>query len=314
VITVTAGTANTIQTAISLNDTLQTSVANGDSLTLAGSIGNGANGTKTVTVGGLGATILSGANTYTGSTTVNAGTLALSGLGSIAGSPSLLLAPGATLDVSAVTGFTVGAAQTLVGAGAVNGAVTINGTLSPGGAGVGALTFSNSLTLAAGSVNTFKISSSPLTNDVTVVLGALTNGGTLQVANIGSAALAGRQSFQLFNAAGYNGVFAQVLLPSLPVGLGWNTNQLNTSGLVSIVVTNQPGLQPLSFSPGGLVFIGSNGVANATYYLLGSTNVAAPLSNWSPLATNLFDAGGNFNFTNPPDPGEPQQFFIIELP
>jgi hypothetical protein len=32
------------------------------------------------------------------------------------------------------------------------------------------------------------------------------------------------------------------------------------------------------------------------------------------VVTNFFDAGGNFNFTNPPDPTQPQQFFILELP
>jgi hypothetical protein len=186
--------------------------------------------------------------------------------------------------------------------------------LSPGGGAVGALTFSNGLTLAAGSTNIFKIVSSPLTNDAVVVLGALTNGGTLLVTNIGLVPLAGNQSFQLLTAAGYNGVFAQVQLPSLPLGLGWNTNQINTTGLLTILVTNQPSFQPLAISASGLVFAGGDGVADAPYYLLTSTNPATPLSNWTPVVTNFFDAGGNFNFTNPPDPTQPQQFFILELP
>jgi hypothetical protein len=32
------------------------------------------------------------------------------------------------------------------------------------------------------------------------------------------------------------------------------------------------------------------------------------------MATNQFDAGGNFNFTNPRDPGVPQQFYQLQLP
>jgi autotransporter-associated beta strand protein len=271
-------------------------------------------GTGALNQNGSGALTLSASNTYTGGTTVNAGTLALIGAGSIAGSTNLVLASGATLDVSAAAGFTVGAAQTLSGTGAVNGAVTLDGALSPGGGAVGALTFSNGLTLAAGSTNIFKIVSSPLTNDAVVVLGALTNGGTLLVTNIGLVPLAGNQSFQLLTAAGYNGVFAQVQLPSLPLGLGWNTNQINTTGLLTILVTNQPSFQPLAISASGLVFAGGDGVADAPYYLLTSTNPATPLSNWTPVVTNFFDAGGNFNFTNPPDPTQPQQFFILELP
>jgi autotransporter-associated beta strand protein len=272
-------------------------------------------GTGALTQNGSGVLTLSGADTYSGNTTLNAGTLALGGLGSIAGSTNLILAPGATLDVSAVTRFTVGSAQTLTGAGAVNGAATVSGVLSPGGAAVGTLTFSNSLTLAAGGTNIFKISSSPLTNDTVVVLGALTNGGTLLVTNFGLAALAENQSFQLINATGSrHGAFTQVILPALPFGLGWNTRAINTAGLLSIVATNQPSFQTPGVSAGGMVFAGGNGVANATYYLLTTTNVATPLGNWTPLTTNLFDASGNFDFTNLPDPAQPQQFFIIEVP
>jgi len=32
------------------------------------------------------------------------------------------------------------------------------------------------------------------------------------------------------------------------------------------------------------------------------------------VATNLFDGGGNFNFTNPPPPGQPLEFYMLELP
>jgi hypothetical protein len=48
--------------------------------------------------------------------------------------------------------------------------------------------------------------------------------------------------------------------------------------------------------------------------LLGSSNIAAPLSNWVPVFTNLFDASGNFDFTNPASPGQPREFYLLELP
>jgi hypothetical protein len=47
-----------------------------------------------------------------------------------------------------------------------------------------------------------------------------------------------------------------------------------------------------------LLFGGSNGTANGTYYVLTSTNVTMPLANWLPLTTNQFDAAGNFVFSN----------------
>jgi len=36
-----------------------------------------------------------------------------------------------------------------------------------------------------------------------------------------------------------------------------------------------------------------------------------PVINWQPVATNLFDANGNFNFTLPFNPVAPRQFFIL---
>ena len=105
----------------------------------------------------------------------------------------------------------------LGGTGTLNGPATVQygGSLAPGNSG-GTLTFSNSLTLAAGSTNIFEISQSPLTNDAAKVSGALTNGGALIVTNIGATALAAGDSFQLFNAAAYNGAFASIILPPPP--------------------------------------------------------------------------------------------------
>ncbi len=64
----------------------------------------------------------------------------------------------------------------------------------------------------------------------------------------------------------------------------------------------------------GLVFSGNSGVGYANYYLLSSTNLAAPVTNWARLLTNQFDAGGNFNFTNPMAPGAPQSFYQLQIP
>ena len=59
---------------------------------------------------------------------------------------------------------------------------------------------------------------------------------------------------------------------------------------------------------------GSGGVTNGSYYVLTSTNLAAPLTNWTRLLTNQFDGNGNFNFTNMMPPHSPQSFYLLQLP
>jgi hypothetical protein len=67
-------------------------------------------------------------------------------------------------------------------------------------------------------------------------------------------------------------------------------------------------------SGNSLVFSGTGGVGNANYYLLGTTNMATPLTNWPRLLTNQFDAAGNFNFTNGLDASAPQHFYLLQVP
>jgi hypothetical protein len=151
-------------------------------------------------------------------------------------------------------------------------------------------------------------------NDVAQVTGNLLYGGTLVITNLGTNAFSAGDSFKLFNAAVYNGAFTNIV-PAIPaVNLAWNTNSL-TNGVLSIVAapTPPPKFGGLNFSGGNLVFSGTSGVPGWTYYVLASTNMASPLSQWQRIATNPFDGNGNFNFTNPPDPNAPQTFFLLKL-
>jgi hypothetical protein len=218
-------------------------------------------------------------------------------------------------SVAAGSALTVQSGGVLGGSGIVNGPAIVQsgGTLSPGGS-LSTLTFGNALTLAPGSASFFEISKSPLTNDVAKVAGALTCGGRLIVTNISGLALAIGDSFKLFNAGSYSGAFANVQLPPLPAGLAWNTSALNTGGILSVVVKPYPVVSSARISVNGLVFSGNSGVGYASYYLLGSTNLATPVTNWTRLLTNQFDAGGNFNFTNPMAPSAPQSFYQLQIP
>lgn len=58
----------------------------------------------------------------------------------------------------------------------------------------------------------------------------------------------------------------------------------------------------------------TNGIANGTNYVLTSTNVALPVAQWTPLATNQFEGNGNSSWTNTINPTIPRQFYLIQMP
>ena len=61
-----------------------------------------------------------------------------------------------------------------------------------------------------------------------------------------------------------------------------------------------------------LIFSGTGGTPAAQYYILASTNLALPLADWTRLATNKFDANGNFSYTNGVGKNTPREFFILK--
>jgi len=209
----------------------------------------------------------------------------------------------------------VASGGTLAGSGIISGNVTVNsgGTLAPGNATT-TLTLGNNLTLASGSTTIMQLSHSPMDSTTVALNGTLNAGGTLIVTNAGGTALTAGDTFNLFNAASYSGSFASVTLPALATGLAWNTAALNASGTLSVVVASKPVFGNLSVTANGLNFSGTGGVAGATYYLLGSTNVTIPAGNWTRLLTNQFDGNGNFNFTNSVKTNTPQSFYQLLAP
>lgn len=278
------------------------------------------------------AMILSATNTYSGPTIINNGPqIALTGNGCIPNTPLIFFGGSDSnsphLDVSgrADQTFTLNNGQTLAGIGSINGSLMVSSgaTVSPAGTNttlgvnvgsnpVGTIAAANNVTL--GGTTILKLNGSG-TNDSVQAGANVTYGGTLSLVNISGSALAAGNSFKLFNATQYSGTFSAITPATPGSGLKWDTNQL-TSGIIAVASTNAstPTLSVTRLANGSVVLSGSGGVANGNYYVLTATNVATPLTNWKPTATNTYDASGNFSVTNTVTPGVPQQFYRIAQP
>jgi hypothetical protein len=66
-----------------------------------------------------------------------------------------------------------------------------------------------------------------------------------------------------------------------------------------VSATARPGITAIGLSGTNLVVSATNGIAGGTYFVLTSTNLTSPASQWTPVATNVLAAGGNFASTVP---------------
>ena len=271
---------------------------NGNAIAYTNTFGNGGSGALLVKSSLPGGSLnLLSANNYSGTTTVSNATLLVNNLtGSATGAGNVQVLNGGILS----------------GNGAVASSVTVaaGGTLAVGNAS-DSLSIGNNLTLNSGSTLRFQIQPSPLTNSSVTVAGTLTFGGAVIVTNLGGALVSG-DSFQLFNANGIAGAVSTLTLPGLTNGLYWNTNLFFTSGTLVVATIPSPVIGNVSLTGTQLLLSGNGGAVGRNYYLLSATNLATPLTNWTRLLTNQFDAGGNFNLSNGFAPGSPSQFYRLQ--
>jgi hypothetical protein len=152
-------------------------------------------------------------------------------------------------------------------------------------------------------------------NDTVQASGAIHFSGKLNLANVSGAPLAAGNTFSIFSASSYSGSFTDDIFPTTPgSGLAWDTTQLLSSGTISVVAAaGQPVLSGPFVSGTNFIFSGSNGPANQNFVVLTSTNLAAPLANWTPVLTNSFDNNGNFNVTNGINPAAGRGFYLLQV-
>jgi uncharacterized repeat protein (TIGR03803 family) len=95
------------------------------------------------------------------------------------------------------------------------------------------------------------------------------------------------------------GVFIAVVGPSINVG----TSSAPTLAASALSITN-------------LLITGANGIAGATNYILMSTNLALPRSQWISVATNVWSGSGTFilTLTNSLNRGVPNRFYLLAKP
>jgi hypothetical protein len=75
-----------------------------------------------------------------------------------------------------------------------------------------------------------------------------------------------------------------------------------------------PHIGSVTASGNQLTLTGSAGqYASRTFHLLSSSNPALPLTGWTSIATNQFDATGAFSLSVPINPGQAAQFYILRV-
>jgi hypothetical protein len=274
----------------------------------------------------------SAVDTYQGSTGLGNGrTLVLTGSGSISQSTNIYF--GGTdgtfihLDVSGRPDntLTLASGQTLGGIGRVNGniVVTASAAIMPSGTNVtggqtlggnatGTLSASGGVTLQGST--TMKLDGNGNSDTILAVGSGIMYGGTLNLINVSTNALAAGNSFQLFIAPGYSGMFAGINPTTPGAGLTWDMSQLMTSGRIAVTGpgTMRPRVTSVQVSGGKLILSGVNGPTSGNYLVLSSTNAATLLSNWTVVSTNAFNSDGTFGATNTISSTNSEQFFTIK--
>ena len=245
---------------------------------------------------------LTAAQTYSGTTLVANATLILNG------------------SIASGLGTTVSSGGVLAGTGTINENVNVltNGTIAAGDGAIGKLTINGNLT-NAGTVF-MKLNKAAATNDQ-IVLGGNTlvyGGGVLVVSNL-AGTLAANDSFPLFPAGTYVGLFSSISPATPGAGLTWDLTGLTNTGTLKVaagVTPSTPKITTFSIAGANLNLSGTNGTANGSYNVIASTNAATPLTQWTNFTSNVFDGSGNFSLTltNAVQPGVPHQFFRLQVP
>jgi autotransporter-associated beta strand protein len=248
--------------------------------------------------------VLSGANYYPVPTLVSNGTLMING-------PLVTSQKGSKITVSS--------GGVLSGTGGIANLVTIQpgGTLAPGtndGMTIGTLTITNgngfagALSLSGNLLFKVNNSGSQL-NDYVTGSTLLTNlaMGTLTIVNVGPALNLGDR-FQLFSQPLINGNALTIAGPTSFI------NNLAVDGSITVGTASSTPPTGVASLQGYSLSVVWQGGAGQNCVVLSATNLAQPVTTWTPVATNMVDGSGLFTNLFPVSAGQPQQFYQLEIP
>jgi len=207
-------------------------------------------------------------------------------------------------------------ANRIVAGGGISSVIVNGGTLTLTNTAGSPSAPLSALNLAGATLHLNLNGAAPVTNVVAASLVAAGMNAIVidSVANVG-----GATNFPLVAYTSFAGsVAANFVRGAVPAGFAAalvdNTAQHRIDLTIAAATNVVPCLHPVRWSDSNFVFAGSNGLPRGIYYVLISSNLARPLDQWTPVATNPFDAGGCLNLTNPVNRASPQLFYRLELP
>jgi hypothetical protein len=168
------------------------------------------------------------------------------------------------------------------------------------------LTASNSLVLSNSTTLNFLLGTNA---SEVAVAGRLTLNAQLNVTNGGGFAAG---TFTLFTYVG--SLSGTPTLGNVPANYTCSLNTSTPKKVLLEVQTSPPtqaSFGHVTQSGGKMVMSGAGGPLNGTYYVLTSTNLSLPLTNWTRVLTNAFDTFGNFSFTNASGSNS-QGFYLLQ--
>jgi autotransporter-associated beta strand protein len=246
-------------------------VSNGADFNFAGTITNAVNSLSLVKLGS-GMLTLAGANSYTGTTTVSSGALTIATAGALPSGNTIV--NNASLNIEANS---------------TAGAISGDGIISI----ASGVTLSATSFVQSGITMQLAASTAALNSRLNVS-GALSLGGPLTLTLAGSFSPTLGQSFDLFDWGTRSGVFSSLQLPTLTGSLAWNTNQLYTAGVLSVIDGN--------FLPGDLNRDGHVTTADVASLISALTNLpgyeSAHNSMTNPQLFEIADLNGDGQVTN----------------
>ena len=148
-----------------------------------------------------------------------------------------------------------------------------------------------------------------------MVVGNLTLGGTNNISAGGGFT---NGTYTVMSCSGIlNGtVPALVTLPAMPHATLFSL-VTNTAKQVNLVVSSPapPLLKNVKLvNPTNLVLTATGGNTNFNCYVLTTTNLVQPFTNWLRLATNSFLTNGSFSYTNAISTNASRGFYLLQYP